>query len=336
LSGFKVAETTIGVSQLFELGGKRMKRTKVAALESDLAAWDYEITRLDVLSEVAQAFVDVLSAQERLALDIELIRLARDFLNVVSRRVEAGATSPAEASRARVALSNAEIERDRTQRELEAARQRLAATWGSTTPTFQRVAGQLDTTLSLPDVERIFNLISQNPEIASWVTERQRRQAVLSLEKARAIPDPFAGAGLRRLSEINANTFVLGFAIPIPVFNRNQGAIEEARARLNQAEWERQATQMQVHTLIAEAYQMLSTAFNEASALQTTVLPEAQNAFDTIKAGYQVGKFGFLEVLDAQRTLFDSRSQYLRALTDYQKAKADLERLIGQSLDTIQ
>ncbi len=334
-SGFEQTETTIGLSQLIELGGKRLKRTRVAALESDLAAWDYEIKRLDVLTDVTQAFLDVQSAQGRQALDIELVRLAAEFVDIVSQRVQAGRTSPAEESRARVALSNAQIELGRTQRALESAHKRLAATWGSLTPQFQGVTGNFGLSQSIPEIDQLLKFISQNPEIARWAVEMQRRGAVLSLAKAQGIPDPSIGGGLRRLNESDDNAFVVGLSIPVPIFNRNQGATEAARMRINQGDWARRATELRIGTLIAESYQGLSTAFNEATTLQSSVLPEAQKAFDTINDGYKLGKFGFLEVLDAQRTLFDSRSQYLLSLTEYQKAKADLERLIGQSLDTI-
>ncbi len=334
-SGFDQTETTIGLSQLIELGGKRGKRTRVAALESDLAAWDYEIKRLDVLTQVTQSFVGVISAQERVALNTELVRVAQRFVNIVAQRVQAGATSPAEESRARVALSNAQIQLDRTQRELEAARKRLAATWGSSDPAFQQAGGQLDTSLKILEYDQLLSLLSQNPEIARWAVEMKRRGAVLSLAKAQSIPDPSIGGGLRRLNESDDNAFVVGLSIPVPIFNRNQGATEAARMRINQGDWARHATELRISTLLAESYQGLSTAFNEATTLQISVLPEAQKAFDIINDGYKLGKFGFLEVLDAQRTLFDSRSQYLLSLTEYQKAKADLERLIGQSLDTI-
>lgn len=333
--GFDQTETTIQLSQLIELGGKRRKRTRVAAFESDLAAWDYEVKRLDILTRVTQAFLDVQSAQGQHELAMEFVRLAAEFVDIVSRRVQAGATSPAEESRARVALSSAQIELGRVQQELETARKRLAATWGSTAPTFQQATGNLDISQSIPKIDKLLTLLTQNPEVARWAIEMQQRRAVVELAEAQKIPDPAIGGGFRRLAESEDNAFVLGLAIPLPIFNRNQGAVTEARLRASKAELERQATELRVATSVAESYRALSTAFNEAAALQTSVLPEAQKAFDTISEGYKQGKFGFLDVLDAQRTLFASRGQYLQALTDFHKAEADLERLIGQSLDSI-
>ena len=88
--GFQGAEITIHLSQLIELAGKRGKRARVAALERDLTAWDYEATRLDVLTQVTQAFVEVLSTQERLRLSAELVRLAEQVLQYCGRASQGG------------------------------------------------------------------------------------------------------------------------------------------------------------------------------------------------------------------------------------------------------
>ena len=132
--GVDGAEVTVGISQVIELAGKRRKRTHVAALERDLAAWDYETARLDVLTQVTQAFVDVLRVQERLAVDADLVRLAEQIYRIVIERVKAGKVSPLEATRARVALATSRIALQRAQRELTAARERLTATWGGRLP----------------------------------------------------------------------------------------------------------------------------------------------------------------------------------------------------------
>jgi len=335
-SGSKQTETTILLSHVVELGGKRRKRTRVAALASDLAAWDFEVKRMDVLTNAKQAFLDVQFMQSQLELNKELVRLAGEFVAVVSQRVRAGKTSPAEESRARVALSNARIKLDRSRRDLEVARRRLAATWDSSSPAFLRAAGEIDTTLTMFEFEPLLAALSQNPEVARWAVAMEQHSAALSLAQAMAIPDLSIGGGLRRLNEGDANAFVVAVSLPIPIFDRNQGAKEEVRSRIQKAAWQRRATRRRITTLMAEVHQRMSAAFDESTMLRRTVLPEAQKAYDTINQGYRRGKFGILEVLDAQRTLFDARSQYLLSLTEFHKAKADLERLVGQRLETVQ
>jgi cobalt-zinc-cadmium efflux system outer membrane protein len=335
LRELRSSEITILLSQLIELGGKRRTRVRVAALESTLAAWDYETTRIEVLTQVTQAFVEVLSAQTRVRLNEDLVRLAEQGLHTVGERVRAGKVSPVEETRFQVALSTSRIALEHAQRDLEAARQRLVTTWGGSTPAFTSAEGTLDTLSTIPPAERLLALIAQNPEVARWATEMVQRQAAIEREEAQRIPDPTLRGGFRHLSETGDNALVMGLSVPFPVFNRNQGRVLEARYRLAKAGEERRAAEAQVRTALAEAYGALSRAFVEATRLRNEVLPGAQRAFEAINEGYRQGKFGLLDVLDAQRTLFEARGRYLEALAAYHQAVAEVERLIGERLSSV-
>jgi cobalt-zinc-cadmium efflux system outer membrane protein len=335
LQGFQSAEITIHLSQLVELAGKRQKRMRVAALERDLATWDYEAARVEVLTQVTQAFVEVLSAQQRLSLNLELVRLAEQVLRTAAERVRAGKVSPVEETRAQVALSTSRIVLERTQRELDAARERLVVTWGGRAPAFDRAEGTLEPMAAIPSAARLAERIAQNPDIARWATEMTQRQAALTLARAQRVPDPTIGGGFRHARETGDNSLVMTFSMPLPIFNRNQGEVLEARYRLAKVEDERRAAEVQVRTALAEAYGALASAFVEATRLHNEVLPGAQQAFDAVSEGYRQGKFGFLEVLDAQRTLFESRGRYLEALAAYHRAVAEVERLIGEPLGAV-
>jgi outer membrane protein, heavy metal efflux system len=333
--GFDAAETTITLGQVIELGGKRLRRARVAALERDLVAWDYEATRLDVFTTTTKAFVDVLSAQAQLVLNEELVRLADRVLGTVAARVQAGQVSPVEETRARVALSTNRIALERAGRELTAARERLAATWGSTTPAFERAEGTLERIAPIPSAERLARRVSQNPDIARWVVEMAQRQAAVALEEAQRIPNVTGAGGVRRLSETRDTALIMQITLPIPVFDRNQGALLAARYQLARAGEERRTAEVRVLTELAATYAELPSAFTEVTALQTDVLPGAQSAFEAFSEGYRQGKFGFLDVLDAQRTLFEARGRYLEALTAYHRAVAEMERLISEPLEAV-
>ena len=125
---------------------------------------------------------------------------------------------------------------------------------------------------------------------------------------------------------------VLAFSMPLPVVNRHQGAILEAQHRLAKAGEERRAAVVRVHTALAAAYATLTAAFAEATALREESIPGARRVFEATSEGYRQGKFSLLDVLDAQRTLFEARGQYIEALATYHKAVADAERLIGGEL----
>ena len=334
-SGFDAAETTIQLGQLIELAGKPSKRKRVASLESKLAGWDYETKRLDVLTEVTHAFVMVLAVQERLRLAEELAQLSEQILNTVMQRVEAGKDSPVEKTKAQVALASARIEQKQAHQRLVSARKQLATTWGSISPVFEGVTGQLDVTFPIPSETGLRRLLAQNPDLARWAIEMQRRRAALELEKANAITDPKIFVGMQRFNETDDTAVVFGLSIPIPISNRNQGRILEARYNIAKARRQRGAVEANLYATLADAYQALSSAFIEATDLKNEVLPGAQSAFDATRQGYREGKFDYLMVLDAQRTFFYARARYIESLAAYHGARADVERLIGQRIDTV-
>ncbi len=333
MEGTDAMETTIQLRQLFELGGKRSKRERLASLERDLAGWDYEARRLDVLTGTTIAFIELLSAQERLELTEEMERIAEQVYITVSERVRAGKVSPIEETKAGVALSTSRIEVERSKRGLKAARKRLAGYWGSDTPGFERVEGDLDRLAPVPPYDVLLDRVSKNPDIARWVVEVESRRAALDLAKAGRIPDLTVSGGYRRFNEIDDNAFVVGISVPLTIFNRNQGSIAEMGHRLSKAAHEREAVQTAVQTTLSGTYQTLSTAYAEARTLKEDVLPAAHVAFEAVSEGYRLGKFNFLDVLDAQRTLFEVKEQYIDALSAYHTGVAEVERLVGAGMD---
>ena len=332
LSGFSAIETTIQLGVPIELSGVRSKERQVAALETELAGWDYETARLDVLTQVNHVFIDVLAAQEVVALNEELVRLAEQVFNTARAQVEAGKVSPVQQMRTQVELVNSRIALEASKRELEGARFVLAATWGSTSPMFEKVEGQFEMAKPIPTVEQLADRISQNPNIARWAVEIAHRRAATQLERSRRVPELSIDGGMKHLSESDDVAFILGISLPLPLFDRNQGAIREVEYNLAKAFEEQRSAEVAIHTALATAYGVLSAAAITVSSLRDEVLPSAQSAFAAVTEGYRIGKFDFLEMLDAQRTLFDVRGSYINALAKYHKAVADVERLIGEPL----
>ena len=333
--GFEGMETTLQLSQLVELGGKRGRRMRVAELERDLAAWDYESARLEVLLETTRAFVAVLAAQRQVALAEDGVALARQVVSAVSGRVRAGVASPLEETRAEVALSTRRLALERAQRNLRTAREALAASWGSTAPSFVRAEGDLEAVREVPALPRLVAGSGANPDLARWAAELQQREAALALERAKTVPDPTITAGVTRFEETDDSALLLGLSIPLPIFGLNPGGVREASANLTKAVQQRRAAEVRVATALAQAHQTLASSHAEITALKRSILPAAERAFEVARQGYEGGKFGFLEVLDAQRTLLEARGSYIEALSAYHTALAEVERLTGKPVDGV-
>ena len=325
-------QATIQMSQLVELGGKRAARQALARVDRDLAEWDYEMARIDVFTSVTRTFIEVLASQQAVVLAGQTLQLVEQTQETVRARVTAGVVSPIEQTKAEVALASARIEAERAHRSLEADRRRLAASWGAGEPAFESAGGDLAVLPPVPPFETLAARLSESPDLARWAAEISQREATFALARSQRVPDVRLSAGYRRYTKIDSNAFVVGGSIPLPFFDRNPGGIREAADRIRRAQEERRASQLRVTASLAEAYRALATAQDEAAAIGSRVLPGAQSAFDAISEGYRLGKFGYLDVLDAQRTLVSARAQYQRALSEFHKAAADVERLTGTPL----
>jgi cobalt-zinc-cadmium efflux system outer membrane protein len=331
-NGINYAETTLQLGQIVELGGKRAKRRRVADLDEDVAGWDYETERIEVLTDTTRLFASALVAQEQLDLAERLVELARTSLALVEQEISEGKASPIARIRARVALSGVVVERERLRAALDTAYSDLAAAWGSEQESFERLEGDLETVQSPPSLQSLIARVEQNPYLARWATEIEQRKAIVELERAQRVPDVFLNAGVRRLSTTSDTAMVFGVELPLPIIDRNQGNVLAARYELARAETRRRATRLSLLTSLAAADDRLGGAYQEVSALREQVLPEAEEVYRLILEEFDAGRYAYDDVLDAQRTLFRLRGQYLDGLRDYHTAVADVERLIGEPL----
>lgn len=325
--------TAVYVSQPLELGDKRPARIAAAERRHDVASAELHAMRAEIRAAVMVAFFDVLVAQERFLLTQGLVELSQRATTAASKRVTAGKVSPVEETKARVAEASVRVELSQAATSLKMARKRLTAIWGNATPRFERAEGQVETLPALPALKDLTARLANSPGLARAQLEVNRRQALVEVERSLRVPDVTLSLGGRRNAEIGLNQALLGVSLPIPIFNRNQGNILEALRRTDKARDELSGTEIRLNNEIAQALERLNIARQEIEILQQEILPGAQSAYDAATKGYIMGKFSFLEVLDAQRTLFQSKSQYLRALAEAHRSAAEIERILGETPD---
>ncbi len=330
--GFDGDAVSLELSQLIELGGKRAARIKAAGLTQTLANWDYETQRMNVMTQVAQAFIRVLAAQESVVLAQEMQTVADKMTAAVSALFEAGNVAAVEKIKTKVMQSTTKIELMRAEKNLQIARRALAATWNNSNPRFTTAIGDLKAIKKLPEFSLLVKQLNTNPDLARWTDEISQRQALMELEESKAIPDVTVTLGVNNNLIPNDYALLAGVSIPIPLFDRNQGNISAARFRVSKAEASYQNRKLKFKTQLNTRYQQLQIAYEEVLALEEEVIPSAERAYQIAKQGYQLGKFNLLNLLDAQRTLFRVQKQYLRALTDYHLNVAQIERLTGHAL----
>ena len=321
--------TTLQLNQQIELGGKRDARIEAAERGGDVALAVLAAKRADVRAAVGGAFFDLLTAQEQWRLAENSMALAGRATVAAARRVAAGKVSPVEEGKARVAEAEVGLLLLQAQSDLAMARQRLAATWGDSEAQFESVAGDFSVLPSLPPLTALTRALVNAPVMLRERLALERRQALADVERRRRTPDVTVSLGVKRDEALARNQAILGLSVPIPLFDRNQGNVLETLRRTDKARDELVATELHLTVALAQAHAGLSVARQTVDALRREILPGAQTAYDLVTRGFELGKFNFLEVLDAQRTLIQAEFQHLRALSDAHRAAVEIERLLG-------
>lgn len=322
---FRNTESSVQLSQRFELGGKRAARVRAMEKDQAVAGGMLELKRADLVAATSLAFAQVLAGQERLANQQELSRLAQQAHLIVVERVAAGKVSPVEQTRATVALASAKLEEEKQFGELTAAKDRLSALWGGTHLDFDRARGIYEIPDSVSQSAR--SCIDNAPDMKLADAAVDSRRSALELEQASRKPDLTISAGIRRFNLEDQSGWVAGASIPLPIFDKRQGAIAEAKIRVDKALTEKKALAWRLRAGLAQARHDREIALLEAKTLTQTAIPAAREALAAVEEGYRYGKFDFLNVLDAQRTYAELHRRYIEAVAAGLKASIDIERL---------
>lgn len=317
-----VTETTLSIGQIVELGGDRRARADAAEAAREIVRLEFDVRRRDVEARVRSAFAELLAAQQQQIIARENVGSAEAAFAAIRDRVAAGKVSPIEETRAGVTVSIERIELTRAETAVANARRELAATWGGSDADI--VAGAPGGIGAGPDAG-----VDASPELQRSQAIVAQREAEARVERARATPDVRAHAGIRGYDDGDGPAAVAGVAVALPVFDRNRDAIASALARVEAARGDATAVRVRLTRDLDQARVRLAAAEQNVERFRTEIIPAAQSVNDAISEGYRLGKFGYLEVLDARRTLAQSRQQLAAAERELALARIDVERLTG-------
>lgn len=324
-----------GISQLVEIGGKISARQQVADKGLEIASLEHEAAALDLIRDVTVAYAEAVSAEENVRLAAEQKSLAEEVLKSVTTRVDAAAAPQIQKSRADVERHAASIAFDTAKRERDIAHKHLATLLGDPAGGFT-LDSKAFFAVAKPEAPAAEASLKAAPDLRRQASLQDQARARLDLERTNAIPDPRIDAGVTRIPSANGQALMLGVSLPIPVLNANRGNIQRARSDVSRAEQEGRQAELLLGSDLTRATQQLENAYLQATTLKNKILPSAQKAFSLAREGYGLGRFPYLEVLDAQRSLFDVKRQHIAASRDYHIARAAVERLTATNLPKLQ
>ncbi len=299
-----------------------------------MATIEEEAARLDVIRDTTIAFMTAVAAEASVDIATEQKDLAADVLQTVNRRVSAAAAPLIQKSRSEVEYASAALTLDKAHRERDAARQALVAVVGAelfATPIAREEFYAIVKPEPLPAIRETEPSIDSRRDSHALAQAR----AQIELEQANALPDPHLSLGIREFQSTGDRALLLSVALPIPVLDSNSGNIEKVRQEALRTEFNQKQAMLDRTSSLARAHARLMRSYVEASTLKSSILPSATQAFRLARDGYAAGRFPYLEVLDAQRSLFFARQQQIEALREFHIAQAEVARLIAKAPNTL-
>jgi len=329
--GFDAAEVTVAVVQPIELGGKRRLRTAAGEAATSVAEARLSVARLDLELRVRRAFAEALAAETRIGTARTAAATAREVAEASAKLVAGGRVPPLNETRARVEQSGADSAVVTAVQQADAARRALALLWGDAKADIA-IAGTLDRDAAIA-VSKVPGPGSDLPDVVLARLDLARTQAVAASARTARTPDPALRLGVRRLNELGATALVAGVGITLPLFDRGSGNIAAAEADISRATAALAQAEADAASRAIVARSALTAAQSELAALDGVALPGAEEGLRVARIGFAAGRFGYLELLDAQRALALARRQQVDARLAIALRAAELDRAIGRSIN---
>ncbi|MEM9586413.1 MAG: TolC family protein [Planctomycetota bacterium] len=285
--------------------------------------------KLKVTARVRSSFALAQVAQQRMELTQTIWDLSQKAESSVEGLVSAGQASRLALLQARVETEKARIQFENAEAKHHASLRSLAAAVGDPVIAYDRLAGELPVPTTGPPWDQLLDQIGEaSPEISLAGSELARARWALKLACAQVVPNVTGQAGVGYDSATDDTFAVIGISVPLPVRNRNQGNIRSARADMVAAAAAIDETRLSLEGRMAESvgrYQMAQQRYSRMSEL---MVPAAEEAYDLASKAFEAGEIDYLQLLTAQRTLFDTRLTLLEAIGQAAVASAEIETLL--------
>lgn len=320
-------EYVAGIAQPIPLGGRLGKAREAELLDREVRVRGLEVTRRDLRKRVHSAFATALYQEKAFQTQSQVAQSIEQVAATTKARVDAGDAVPEELARMEMEFARAKVEVQRSHSLREQALLGLAAAIGDTRLSVKSLAGSLDTTFEMPTLESLAANLSAQPEFALADASLRASNARIDLAKAERIPDVKVEALYHRLEATKENTFDIGLSIPLPLFNRNQGKLREARAEAAAAEARSRLTENELNLRLRESYAQLTSALATSRALQSEILPRAESILKAAEARYAAGDTSLAEVLPVRRDWAALQLSHLESLRTVMQAWGEVSSL---------
>lgn len=325
-----------GLSQSFPFPGKLALKGEVASRSAEVIEQAFHAKERELIARLQQAYYDLFLAQKAVHIHHEQVALLRQFVESANAKFRTGKGSQADVLKAQVELSVLHQHLPVLEQRRESAEAMLNTLLDRdpTSPVgMAQEPPQMPLDKTLDDLHRL--AANARPELKAAELAVQRNEQSQVLAQRQYYPD-FTVA-VQRFQNFQANDgfgAYVAMSMPFAFWTKpkydaglQEAASAVAAARAQQHTLEN-LTRFQIKDLLAK----LRASDQVATLYSTTILPQAEQSLEAVRAGYRAGKTGFLDLIDAQRALRGFQLEYFKALVDRQHRLAELEQVVGISL----
>ena len=324
-------ESSIGqqgffVNQEFVRRRKRRLARAVGSREVALAQQNAAIQQLKVLNDVRSEHFNVLIGAQAEALAREVHALSQKKLEKTKQLFETQLVHYHDVLRARIQAHTAHIAVGNARNRYLAAWRRLASLLGTPTLPPRPLKGELQPSGKPLQWDKIVQQIyARSPQLQRCYANVAWKQSLLAQAKSAMQPNLLSVIGL---AQDTASDDLIGnvqLGIPLPIYNKNQGTIQEAYAELRKAELDVERTKLAIRSRLAATYEVYMNSWNEVNEYTNYILPDARAALESVIQGYEQQEFDMLTVLEAERTFAKANLAYIKSLQDLGITKIVIE-----------
>lgn len=330
--GLDAAETTVALSSVIELGGKRQARISLADSRLDQYTWKRQAMTLDVLGDLTTAFIEGLLTQAKIELANESLALSESLLKTVKSKAAQGATSDAEVMRATASVARAEIALSAQSNQFERQKILLAQFWGEAEPSFERLDGDLFQYEVTESFERLIERLKESPALQVFASSTRMQEANVALARTQARSDLNWQVGVRRFEESNDTAFLVGFSIPLFGGKRNRAELDEALAARDSALSADNLASLRLRGELFQAYSLRNQSVEAVQKIRETTIPALESALELTRRAYETGRYRYTDLIAAQEELLATKQSLIDTAATALIGHAVIEKLTGQSL----
>jgi outer membrane protein, heavy metal efflux system len=329
----------IGITQTFELGGKRKARVRVAELNVRAAAATLDEFLRGLRLDAASAFAQTLAAQHAYEQKLRSAAILDELLVANEQRLRVGDVGEVDVTQIRIEALQLRNEALASEADARAAQIAMTSFLGRERAGTALVAvGNLVQPSRNHDLQQLLaQMLAERSDLVALRHLRDAAGAEIELARAGRLPDLDIGVGMTRSSQsLNSiapspefDAVGISFSLPIPLFNQNRGEISAAVLRFGQARRALEAAEQKAEADLRSAHERYRLAAERLSQFLAGALKGADEVLEAKRYSYQRGQTALLDFLEAQRAASELHLGYYDAMSDQAEALIDLERAAG-------